>query len=123
MTAATIAVRVRRPGRNSCNPGALAATAYVPNEGSGTISVIDTTTDQVTGTIRHGKKPRGIAIAKDGKRLYLSDQTGNALVVVDPAQGRDHRHRFRSATRPRRSTCRQTANGSPRRSKRTTWCC
>src|SRR6266545_4154271 len=68
-------------------PAAFAATAYVPNEGSATISVIDTTTDQVTATIRHGKKPRGIAIAKDGKRLYLSDQTGNALVVVDLVQG------------------------------------
>ena len=51
-------------GAISAIPGALAATAYVPNEGSGTISVIDTTTDQVTGTIRHGKKPRGIAIAR-----------------------------------------------------------
>src|SRR4029453_8080148 len=68
-------------------PAALAATAYVPNEGSATISVIDTTTDKVTGTIRHGKKPRGIAISADGSRLYLSDQTGNALVVVDVAKG------------------------------------
>ena len=68
-------------------PAAFAATAYVPNEGSATISVIDTTTDQVTSTIRYGKKPRGIAIAKDGSRLYLSDQTGNALVVVDLARG------------------------------------
>src|SRR4029450_4581974 len=69
------------------NPAAFAATAYVPNEGSATISVIDTTTDQVTATIRHGTKPRGIAIARDGERLYLSEQTGNALVVVDLVKG------------------------------------
>src|SRR5262245_9510077 len=64
----------------------LAATAYVPNEGSATISVIDTATDKVTATLRHGKKPPGIAISKDGARLFLSDQTGNALVVVDIAK-------------------------------------
>ena len=58
----------------------------MPNEGSATISVIDTATDKVVGTIRHGKKPRGIAVSPDGKRLYLSDQTGNALVVVDLAK-------------------------------------
>lgn len=66
-------------------PVALAATAYVPNEGTATISVIDTDKDVVTATIRHGRKPRGIAVAKDG-RLFLSDQTGNAVVVVDTAQ-------------------------------------
>ena len=58
----------------------------MPNEGSATISVIDTATDKVTATIRLGKKPRGIAISADGSRLYLSDQTGNALVVVDLAK-------------------------------------
>ena len=63
--------------------GIAAPLAYVPNEGSATISVIDTATDKVVSTLRFGKKPRGIAVAPDGKRLYLSDQTGNALVVVD----------------------------------------
>src|SRR3954471_18156952 len=65
---------------------AICATAYVPNEGSATISVIDTATDKVTDTLRFGKKPRGIAISPDGSQLYLSDQTGNALVVVDTAK-------------------------------------
>ncbi len=32
------------------------------------------------------RKPRGIAIDRDGSRLYLSDQTANALVVVDTAK-------------------------------------
>ena len=64
---------------------ARGATAYVPNEGSATISVIDTATDTVTGSLRHGEKPRGIALSADGTRLYLSDQTGKALIVVDVA--------------------------------------
>ena len=35
--------------------------AYVPNEESGTISVIDTSTDQVVKEIKVGDKPRGMA--------------------------------------------------------------
>ena len=84
----------------------------MPNEGSGTVSVIDTATDKVTATLNFGKKPRGIAISADGTRLYLSDQTANALVVVDIAKRRDDRDACRSAIRRRRSTCRPTASGS-----------
>jgi len=65
---------------------ALAAPfAYVPNEGTGTLSVIDTATDQVVGEIQAGKKPRGLAVSLDGTRLYVSDQPNNRLVVVDLA--------------------------------------
>jgi len=65
---------------------ALAAPfAYVPNEGSGTLSVIDTATDQVIGDIPAGKKPRGLAANVEGTRLYVSDQPNNRLVVVDLA--------------------------------------
>ncbi|MCB1953525.1 MAG: hypothetical protein KDF61_16140, partial [Rhodocyclaceae bacterium] len=46
---------------------ALAAPlAYVPNEKSGTVSVIDTATDTVTTTLKISERPRGIAIAPDG---------------------------------------------------------
>jgi len=62
---------------------AAAPLAYVPNEGSASISVIDTSTDKVVSTLKFGQKPRGIAVSPDGKRLYISDQTANALVVVD----------------------------------------
>ena len=67
-----------------------AATAYVSNEGSGTVSIIDTATDKVTSIGTFAKKPRGIAIDRDGSRLYLSDQTANALVVVDTAKRQVH---------------------------------
>src|SRR4029450_73312 len=66
------------------NPYAIAAPiAYTSNEGSGTVSVIDTATDKVVATLKLGEKPRGIALSPDGGRLYLSDQTANALVIVD----------------------------------------
>src|SRR5256886_5942026 len=59
--------------------------AYVPNERSGTVSVIDTASDRVVGTVKPGGKPRGIAATPDGRRLYVSDQPSGALVVVDLA--------------------------------------
>jgi YVTN family beta-propeller protein len=72
--------------RRARSGGAAAATAYASNEGSGTVSRIDTATDRVTATITTGGKPRGIALSLDGTKLYLSDQEANALVVVDTAQ-------------------------------------
>ena len=71
----------------ACGPAVAAPVAYVPNEGSGTVSVIDTATDRVTSTITTGGKPRGIAIAPDGKRLYVSDQTANGLAIFDVGTG------------------------------------
>src|SRR5450755_289714 len=67
---------------------ALAAPfAYVSNEGSASVSVIDTATDKVTATFNVGGKPRGIALSADRKRLYLSDQTGNAALIIDASNG------------------------------------
>ncbi len=60
--------------------------AYVPNERSGTISVIDTASDEVVATVRTGGKPRGSAASPDGRRLYVSDQTSGALLIVDLAK-------------------------------------
>ena len=57
--------------------------AYVPNEGSGSLSVIDTATDTVVAEIPAGKKPRGTAISTDGRTAYVSDQPNNRIVVVD----------------------------------------
>ncbi len=61
--------------------------AYVANEESGTVSVIDTATDKVVREIAAGKKPRGMALSKDGKRLYVSDQPNNALDIIDTEKG------------------------------------
>jgi len=57
--------------------------AYVPNEGSGTLSVIDTATDKVVADIAAGTKPRGTVVSRDGRRAYVSDQPNNRLVIVD----------------------------------------
>src|SRR5882757_4581489 len=60
--------------------------AYVPNEKSGTISIIDTATDRVTGEIKAGERPRGLAVSPDGRFLYVSDQPQRALNVIDIAK-------------------------------------
>src|SRR5438477_7365001 len=57
--------------------------AYIPNERSGTVSVIDTASDEIVATIKTGGKPRGIAAHPDGRRLYVSDQPSGALLVID----------------------------------------
>src|SRR5438067_913514 len=53
--------------------------AYVPNEGSGTVSVIDTATDRVVAELPGGSKPRGMAVGIDRHWLYVSDQPNNRL--------------------------------------------
>ena len=51
---------------------ASAGRAYVSNEGDGTVSVLDTTRGVVIGTIGVGKRPRGLALSRDGSRLYVA---------------------------------------------------
>ena len=52
-------------------PVAAAPIAYVPNEKSGTLSLIDTTNDHVIAEIPVGKTPRGIAAitARNGRLI------------------------------------------------------
>ena len=57
--------------------------AYVPNEGAGTVSVIDTATDQVVAELPGGSKPRGLAVGANSRWLYVSDQPKNSLQLVD----------------------------------------
>ena len=59
--------------------------ADAPNEKDGTISVIDTASDEVVAAIKARKTPRGNAVSVDGKQLYVSDQKSNALGIVDVA--------------------------------------
>ena len=66
--------------------GFTAPFAYVPNEKSGTLSIIDTADDTVVAEIKSGDKPRGLAVSKDGKTLYVSDQPNNSLVKIDLEQ-------------------------------------
>ncbi len=63
--------------------------AYVPNQKSGTISVIDTATDTVTKTLTArnalGKRLQAIDSDAHGKLLYVVDAEHNQLDAIDPA--------------------------------------
>ena len=48
--------------------------AYVTNEGSGSVSIIDTVTDTVVSTIDTGGKPRGLTLCKGSQKLFVTEQ-------------------------------------------------
>lgn len=76
---------------------------FVSNERSGDVTVIDATTDAVVATFPVGKRPRGIHVTPDGKRLFVTlsgsprmapgvdenrasaDKTADGLAVIDAA--------------------------------------
>ena len=60
--------------------------AYVPNEKSASVSVIDTATDRRLRDLPAGEKPRGIATG--GGYLYLTDGKSGKLLIVEAASGR-----------------------------------
>jgi YVTN family beta-propeller protein len=70
-------------------PAVAASLAYVPNQKSGTISVIDTATDTVTRTLSAngslGKRLQAIDADAKGDVLYVVDAEHNKLVAIDPA--------------------------------------
>jgi len=61
--------------------------AYVPNEKSGTISVIDTATDSVVRQLNAGKRPRGIGSDPAGRQLFVSDASSGSLLAIDSTAG------------------------------------
>ena len=74
---------------------------YVSNQNDSTVSVITTATGTVSGPIKVGPKPSGIAIAPDGKHAYVANngtgvtgnpggpgsEVGNTVSVIDTAKG------------------------------------
>ena len=60
--------------------------AYVPNEKSGSISIIDTATNTVIDTLITGGAPRGLALSSEGTTLFVSDRESNGLLVISVPQ-------------------------------------
>ena len=57
--------------------------AYVTNPGNNTVSVIDTSTNTVTGTIAVGNGPEGVVFSPDGTRAYVANSSGDTVSVID----------------------------------------
>ena len=45
--------------------------AYITNYESNNVSVVDTATSTVTATVAVGYEPYGVAVAPDGKKVYV----------------------------------------------------
>jgi YVTN family beta-propeller protein len=67
------------------NAQSLAQKAYITNQGSNNVSVIDTTTNTVTATIPVGNSPFGVATTPDGSRVYIANSGDNTVSVIDTA--------------------------------------
>jgi YVTN family beta-propeller protein len=57
--------------------------AYVVNQGSNTVSVIDARTYQVTATIPTGTGPTSIAVLPNGRQAYVSNLDSGTLTVLE----------------------------------------
>src|SRR5229473_3226226 len=62
-----------------------AQNAYITNQSSSTVSVIDTATDTVIATIPVGLTPFGVAVSPDGSKVYVTHEFANAVSVIDTA--------------------------------------
>ena len=59
--------------------------AYITNYNSNTVSVINTATNVVLGSIPVGLQPVGVAVDSAGRRVYITNQGGNTVSVIDRA--------------------------------------
>lgn len=67
----------------------LAQNAYITNNTSNNISIINTVTDSVIGTIEVGVSPDALVISPDGTRLYLTyNMPGKNVITVVNTQTR-----------------------------------
>src|ERR1017187_4935941 len=63
----------------------ICQTAYIPNEGEGTVSVINVATNTVTATITVGNYPYGVSVSPDGTRVYVTNAMDGTVSVINTA--------------------------------------
>ncbi|HSB80841.1 MAG TPA: beta-propeller fold lactonase family protein [Candidatus Methylomirabilis sp.] len=57
--------------------------AYVTNEESGTLSVVDRAKGQVVSTIQVGRAPRGIVVEPDTRRAFVLNGGSDSITIID----------------------------------------
>ncbi len=75
------------------NPYQLAAVGniiYVANQGSNTVSVINSDTDVILSTIDVGNQPYGVAYNSTSKEIYVANLTSNDVSVIDADPASTH---------------------------------
>jgi YVTN family beta-propeller protein len=58
---------------------------WVGQNGDGSISILDTATNQIKETIKVGEVPIRVKFTPDGRRVLVSDAKANQLIVMDAA--------------------------------------
>ena len=71
--------RIQAEGKTEMS-GAL---AFITNYVSSDVSVIDTSTNGIAGTVTVGAGPVGVAVSPDGSTAFVSNSGGNNLSVID----------------------------------------
>ena len=66
-------------------PAEAAPFAYVTDNGSNSVSVIDTATNTVMATVPVGNNPVGVAITPDGRYAYVANANSGTVSVIDMA--------------------------------------
>ena len=64
-------------------PAAQATTVYVSNEKDNSISILDGDSLQVRATVPVGQRPRGIALSKDNRHLYICAGDDDIVEILD----------------------------------------
>jgi len=59
--------------------------AYINNSSDGTVSVINTVTNNIVATIPVGTTPVGVAVTPDGKYVYIENEDSNTISVISSA--------------------------------------
>jgi YVTN family beta-propeller protein len=77
--AATITIVVAAPA----DAAHRTSLAYVTNEFGSYVSVVDTSTNTVIGTVRGGFNPIGVAVRPDGAFAYVANNGSNSVSVID----------------------------------------
>jgi YVTN family beta-propeller protein len=58
---------------------------YVTNIGSNTVSVINTATNTVMGTVAVGNSPHGVSVSPDGSKVYAANFDSATVSVINTA--------------------------------------
>src|SRR5512143_1237616 len=59
--------------------------AYLPNSVAHTVTALDTAINTVRTTIPVGSNPVGVAIARDGSRVYVANADSHSVSVIATA--------------------------------------
>ncbi|MBN1202778.1 MAG: beta-propeller fold lactonase family protein [Anaerolineae bacterium] len=76
-----------------------ASRAYIANQGSDSVSVLDLTTRTITNEIAVGDRPVGVVLSPDGTQLYVAELGDDSVRVIDTATLTTHEI-FTVADRP-----------------------